>query len=246
MLFICGLLFLKKRVTVVVNGQQPASVSVSNVDGKPAAAVTPHHADNALNKPHNAKPTDATTSEQYDFYTMLPKMQVKEAPSNVPASATPAPTPKPTKPLASAEQAMLAPQTSNSNPSTATTAPSAPTTANETSTAEFEAPAPADTAPQAIAPVSTPTITTTTAGAPATPPPTPKYVVVAGSANSASEADALRAQLVLNGVDHIHLKKVDDKYLVIIGKLYSNKADATKAAQVLSNNGVNATITPLS
>ncbi len=195
--FACGLLFLKKRITVIKEPQTEAIV-ITNTAQPP--------------KTNTSKALEATAPnehDQYDFYTMLPKMQVKQAlPPASPATA-PAP-PKPTKPLAAAEQSMLSPQQTNNNTAVITTAAPTPTS------------------------VPTP------------PPPPSKFIIVAGTFDDHAGADALKAQLLLSGVDQIKIQNVTQngatKYRVVIGGIYTSKLEAKKALQQLQANGVSGKI----
>ncbi|MCD6046477.1 MAG: sporulation protein [Gammaproteobacteria bacterium] len=247
MLFICGLLFLKKRVTIVTNGSQSESIVVTNDsknDNKKPSK--PHHADPAHNKTHN---TDSTTNDQYDFYTMLPKMQVKQ-PAPPPAPQAPAPAPKPTKPLANAEQAMLAPQ--QQAPAATTQAASnqtaaAPATSTLSSNAALQAQTtPASPAQTTAQPAEAPS------PAPAATPPAaaPKYAVVAGETDNPTDADSLRAQLILTGAKNIKIQKYmangTAKYRVIIGRFYTSQAEATAASKQLANDSIQTKVITLS
>jgi cell division protein FtsN len=243
MLFICGLLFLKKRVTFV-NGSQSESIIIANdsknESKKPSKA---HHADPAHNKTHTS---DTTTNDQYDFYTMLPNMQVKQ-PSAPATAPSPEPAPKPTKPLANAEQAMLAPQqqaptTGQASPSQTATATPIPSVNNAPQVQAAPASSPTQTTAQPVTSPSTPAATPTATAA--------KYAVVAGETDSPTDADSLRAQLILSGVKNIKIQKYtangSTKYRVIVGRLYTSQNEANAASKQLASSSVQTKVITIS
>jgi len=191
-IFICSLFFLKKKIVVAPENSLEQT-----------QATTPtHQAKHKLKIPDNKK-THPEATDQYDFYTMLPKMQSNQ--SETPAPAAPAA--HPTKPLAVAEQSMLSPETKPELASTAPTAIATPTQNSTTKTSVTETPA------------------TTTA------PANKKYLVVTGDFDRYEAADAQKAELVLAGITHTKIESYKQngttRYRINLGS-YSNKANATK------------------
>lgn len=238
-IFACCLTFLKKQVVIVENSQQqPQSIAITSQT--PAHEVAKKHKEKAA----SSKSTNGNDGggDQYDFYTMLPQMQVKQAaPATTPATPA-APAPKPTKPLAAAEQSMLAPQqiaqaqtSTKTNPQPAVqAAPSVPAT---TTPAPASATATAATPTNITTPAASKTNETTTPSATAAKPVVKSsFTVVAGDFNDYDKADSRKAELFLAGLDKAKIEKYTKNgatwYRVTVGT-YSSQAKAKLALQQL-------------
>lgn len=207
-IFICSLTFLKKKPVIIDRPEQQPAVTTAEKPSKQKLKI------------QDNKKSHVDSTEQYDFYTMLPKMQSNQTGAQ-PAVAAPPPA-KPTKPLAVAEQSMLSPGT---KPDDST-----------------EQAAPADPTPQVATHSSTPT---PTAEPISTPTPAKKYTVVAGDFNHYEQADAQKAELVLAGITHAKIESYSSNgtahYRLNLGN-YPNKAAATKIVEQLKSAQLNGSI----
>ena len=212
-IFVCSLFFLKKKVAVVTENPPEQT--------QPAPA---HQLKHKLNTADNKK-NHTETTDQYDFYTMLPKMQSNQA--EAPAAATPPP--RPTKPLALAEQSMLSPETKPEAEATSTPSPS------NTRTAQTATNSTVQKNPTASSPNPEPV----------PPPANKKYIVVTGDFDHYEAADAQKAELVLAGITHAkvesYMKNNTAHYRINLGS-YSNKANATKVLGQLQAAQLSGTI----
>lgn len=208
-IFICSLFFLKKKVVVV---EKPA---------EPTQTASAHQLKHKIKTPDNKKP-HTETAEQYDFYTMLPKMQ-----SNQTEAPPAAPPPHPTKPLALAEQSMLSPET---KPETVATP--APINTEHTQTAA----SPVVQKNTVASPTNTETVT---------PSPSKKYIVVSGDFDHYEAADAKKAELVLAGITHAKVESYSSNgtthYRLNLGS-YANKTHANKIVAQLQAAQLSGTI----
>lgn len=227
-LFGASLFFLKKHVVIVEESQ---AVAASSANPAPVAgAPTPSKVKTKLVTKKAA--TDGATANssdvKYDFYTMLPKMQVQNGSTQ--DNATPPP-PKPTKPLAEAEQSMLTAQ------SMATAAPPAAATPSTTA-ATATSPTPATKAASA-------TPATKTAVAPVSPTATNNYLVDLGSFDNFEKADARKASLIMAGISNAKIEStIKDGvtwYRVIVGP-FKNRASAEKVLATAQGQQISGTI----
>jgi hypothetical protein len=211
--FVCSLTFLKKKEAVVADHPEQTQTALAS------KAVVKHKT-----KGQESKKNHDESTEQYDFYTMLPKMQSNQSGAQ-PETPAPAPAPKPTKPLAVAEQSMLSPGT---KPDVTAAAPPPPQQQTPPSAPTPQAPA----ATQANAADSSGSTVTTPA------PQAKKYTVTAGSFDRYDQADAEKATLVLAGITHAKIQPYASNgsthYRLNLGS-FSSKAAATKILDQLKD-----------
>ena len=261
-LFVASLLFLKKHVTVVQQNDQVTTETVATAPAVAAPATVPSK-EAAKPKHHPAaahKEAPTASGDQYDFYTMLPKMQVGQSASSASTASeptSPAASAKPTKPLADAEQSMLNHVAAGTATNTAvggsatgqasvavTASASATTTAAPVATTTAESPTPV-APPPVVTPKAKPAPASKPAVSKSMTETTSHYQVVVGSYNHADEADAQKAALTLAGFDHIRVQKSTKNnvmwYRVYLGN-YQNKEEAEKVLNRLQENQFNGTI----
>ncbi len=199
--FISSLMFLKKNVTIVTNGAQ------TEITNPPQPkTISPHAGKTNNHSVAPVKPTSPETvsSDQYDFYTMLPNMQVNKnnaTPNGVTSSAqvttatkipttaantapsgeaaTPTPPNKPLKSLDAAEQSLLAGKNKGMLPPPDSNL----ATASPTSTPASKTPT-ATNVPTAVSPSTPPLPTSNKKTTPSTATVTKKIKPVAATPSS--------------------------------------------------------------
>ncbi|WP_207887027.1 SPOR domain-containing protein [Pseudomonas sp. 30_B] len=211
--------------------ETPKAVVGSN---KPSGTVQSQQA----NAPTGVKP-------KYDFYTLLPGSEVAVPPEAVPPPAKPAQPQQPPTVVATKEEAakidtqraLTALSGQNPPPPAVVkpvTAPATPTTAaaaNQVATAQKQA-----------LPQTPSTPATATAPAKPTPPPAvaaTQYYLQAGSFRKQSDADHLRAQIIMMGQNaRVESGTVRDEtwYRVMVGP-YGDRTKASAAQKQLAGNG---------
>jgi len=230
-LFISSLSFLKKHTTVVEG--KTVTARHETVETSPDASKNAKPVPVVHKKVATTSGAD-TTNDQYDFYTMLPKMQVKQTngADNTSATTTSPSPEKPKKSLASAEESMLSPH-APAAPTAAAAAPIAPTAINT------PAAAPTSSSPT-LAPVAPPAHTANTA--------TTRYHLILGSFNNYKEADALKAQLLLAGIEKTRIDRITKNnvkwYRVTLGP-YPSEAKARHALAEIQSSQFNGVVEPL-
>ncbi len=179
---------------------------------------------------------------KYDFYTLLPGSEVAVPPEAVPPPAKPAQPQQPPTVVATKEEAekidtqrALTALSGQTPPPPAVVKPAAPAATPATAAAAN----PVATA-QKQAPAQTPA--TPTAPAKPTPPPAvaaAQYYLQAGSFRKQSDADHLRAQIIMMGQNaRVESGTVRDEtwYRVMVGP-YGDRAKASAAQKQLAGNG---------
>jgi cell division protein FtsN len=233
------------KLAVAPRHHQHDHVPAATVHPQPAAAAT--HVD----KKPNAAP--ASTAPEFDFYTVLPKMQV--TPNQAPAAAPPSPPPvrPPAAPVA-AETNQVSPATIPAGGATASaTASTAAPTVVAPAAVEKPKPHPASKPALAVTP-ATPALAEKKAAAavamtekkaPATKNTTDTaashYLLQMGSLKSYAEADRLKAELTIMGFDvYIQPYKANGQIYnrVVMGPYASKQAALQQQAQ-LKKSGTN-------
>ena len=207
---------------------QPAPVADADSDVGTQPAAQP-----ATPKPAEAEKPAAT---QYDFYTLLPGSEVAVPPEAVPPAQTQKPQTPPTV-VATKEEAekidtqrALAALSGQNPPPPAVVKPATPATPPATQVASAQKQA----LPQAPA--------SDTAPAKPTPPPAvaaTQYYLQAGSFRKQTDADHLRAQIIMMGQNaRVESGTVRDEtwYRVMVGP-YGDRAKASAAQKQLAGNG---------
>jgi cell division protein FtsN len=216
-IFACSLTFLKKKVVVLDSREEVKSDLVNKEN--PSTATSPKTKHHKLKAKAEESKANSENTEHYDFYTMLPQMHANQNNQAADATTSSEKIPKPTKPLAVAEQSMLSPN-------------------NKTVTVNSNS----DTQPAAAVPKPSENTQATTEASTATPSPKTNFIVTAGDFSTYDQADAHKAELVLSGIENSTIEKYSKngtvRYQIVLGH-YKNQAKAMQSLQKLQAEHIN-------